>query len=262
MPHKLLVALEVYLASSDTALGNGNDWGLVQKWLLVAAHKNGGNGDRTRLKLYIAFKMDAILMNDDLIHCWISDCLDATLGRRPDPTSASTAVGIQGNMAVVQNAVVQNMSGIIATEISQGFGVAMQNVTRAGPANAGGAEASEDAKPYTQDQITTLLGFHGAMNVGYLKKVWRLFKATKMPNYDNVHWFIKAKMLRWADRQWCWIEEGVYFDNKSLNEWIALKFNPGDSTALYLSADKGIYILKCCAPTSAHLEELCCQEEI
>jgi hypothetical protein len=69
-------------------------------------------------------------------------------------------------------------------------------------------------------------------------------------------------MIRWADKQRCWIEEGVYFDNKSLDEWIALKFNPGDSTALCSSADKGISILKCRAPTSAHLEDLHQQEEI
>ena len=69
-------------------------------------------------------------------------------------------------------------------------------------------------------------------------------------------------MLRWADRKRCWIEEGVYFDNKSLDEWIGLKFNPRDSTALYSSADKGISILKCRAPTSAHLEDLRRQEEI
>jgi hypothetical protein len=69
-------------------------------------------------------------------------------------------------------------------------------------------------------------------------------------------------MLRWADRQRCWIEEGVYFNNKSLGEWIALKFNPGNSTALYLSTDKGISIFKCRAPTSAHLKELHWWEEI
>jgi len=69
-------------------------------------------------------------------------------------------------------------------------------------------------------------------------------------------------MLRWADWQRCWIEEGVYFDNKTLDEWISLKFNPGDSTALYSSADKGISILKCRAPASAHLEDLRRQEEI
>ncbi len=54
----------------------------------------------------------------------------------------------------------------------------------------------------------------------------------------------------------------MYFDNKTLDEWIALKFYPGDSTALYSSANKGISILKCCAPTSAHLEDLWRQEEV
>ena len=43
-----------------------------------------------------------------------------------------------------------------------------------------------------------------------------------------------------------------------------LKFNPGDSTALYSSADKGISILKfkCKAPTSAHQDDIRQQEEV
>ncbi len=69
-------------------------------------------------------------------------------------------------------------------------------------------------------------------------------------------------MLRWADNHRCWIEEGVYFDNKTLDEWINLKFNPGDSTDIYSSADKSISILKCRPPTSGCLEEMRRQEEI
>ncbi len=43
---------------------------------------------------------------------------------------------------------------------------------------------------------------------------------------------------------------------------MALKFNPGDRTALYASVDKGILILKCRVPTLAILEEQQRQEEI
>jgi hypothetical protein len=154
-------------------------------------------------------------------------------------------------------AVVQIMLGIIATEVGRSLGVAMQNAAKVGPAQANGTKAGEDAKPYTQDQVATLLGFHGAMNVKYLMKMWRLFKMAKMRNYNHLRWAIKGKMIRWANRQRCWIKEGVYFDNKSLDEWIVLKFNPGDSTALYSSADKSISILKCHAHTSAHLKDLC-----
>jgi hypothetical protein len=113
MPHELLAAVEWHMASPDTSLNNGDNWGLVQKWLLVAAQRDDGNGDPTKRKLFIAFQTDAlVLSNDALIHRWINDWLNATLGRRPDLTSPSTMVGIQGNMAVVQN-----MSGIIATEV-------------------------------------------------------------------------------------------------------------------------------------------------
>jgi hypothetical protein len=53
-------------------------------------------------------------------------------------------------------AVVQNMSEIIATEVGRGLGVAMQNAAKSGPPHAGGTNCSEEAKPYTQDQVATL----------------------------------------------------------------------------------------------------------
>ena len=177
--------------------------------------------------------------------------IDSTLGPCPD-VSLQTTVRMQGNMAVVQN-----MSGIIASKVGRELGAVMR-----GPQQSTATEAGDEAKAYTQDQHATLLGFHGAMNVQYLWKIWRLFKSTKIPNYDHLRWAIKGDMLRWADNHRCWIEEGVYFDNKTLDKWINLKFNPGDSTAIYSSADKGISILKCQPPTSSCLEEMRWQEEI
>jgi hypothetical protein len=194
MPHEFLNAVEHHLASPCTSLDNGDDWGLVQKWLLVAAQKDGGGGDTAKSKSYVAFHTEALLSNDNLIHCWIADKLDSTLGRRPEPTS--TTVGIQGNMAVVQN-----MSGIIATKVGHGLGVAMQNAAISGKQQAGGTTGSEEAKPYNQDQVATILGFHEAKNVKYLMKMWRLFKTTKTPNYDHLRRALKCKMLRWADKQ-------------------------------------------------------------
>ena len=67
-----------------------------------------------------------------------------------------------------------------------------------GPAQVGSIGASEDAKPYTQDQVATVVGFHGAVNVSFLTKVWNLFKTAKVLNYDHL-WAIKSKMLCWAD---------------------------------------------------------------
>ncbi len=116
MLHELLDTVEKHLANPATSLDNGDNWGLVQKWLLVAAQKDGSGGDPAKSKSFIAFCMDALLSNNDLIHWWMTEMLNATLGRHPE--NASTKVGIQGNMAVVQN-----MSGIIATEVGCGLGV-------------------------------------------------------------------------------------------------------------------------------------------
>ena len=143
MPHELLNAIELHLASPDTTLNNGDEWGLVQKWLIVASQKDGGRGDPTKSKSHVAFRTYTLLSNDDLIHRWIADTLDSTLGSRPELTS--TTVGIQGNMAVVQN-----MSGIIATEVGRGLGVAMQNAAITGKQQAGGTIGNKDAKPYSR----------------------------------------------------------------------------------------------------------------
>jgi hypothetical protein len=108
----------------------------------VASQMDGRNGDLTKSKLVLAFQMDLFLSNNDLIHSWITDQLDATLGRLLDPNSASTTVGIQGNLAVVQN-----MSGIIATEVGRGLGVAMQNASKGGPAQVGGTKQGRMQNP-------------------------------------------------------------------------------------------------------------------
>jgi hypothetical protein len=42
MPHELLDAIENHLASPDIELNNGDEWGLIQKWLLIASQKDRG----------------------------------------------------------------------------------------------------------------------------------------------------------------------------------------------------------------------------
>ncbi len=55
MPHELLAAIEQHLASPATALDNGDEWGLVQRWLTVAAQREDGGGDPTKRQAHIAF---------------------------------------------------------------------------------------------------------------------------------------------------------------------------------------------------------------
>ena len=191
MPHELLTEIELHLASPETTLGNGDEWGLIKTWLQVAAQQTNGE---TRPKSHVAFPTDAILTNDDLIHRWFAERLDATLGRRPDTTISGMPGGIQDNMSAMSK-----MTGIMAAEVGKGLGTAIQSVARSSPTQASSYGSSDDAKPYTQDHVATLLGFHGAGNVSYLKSIWRMFKSTKVPNYDHHRRAIKAEMLNWAD---------------------------------------------------------------
>ena len=74
MPHELLAEIERHLASTETTLGNVDDWGLVKKWLMVAAQTDGGQG-ATKPRSHIAFNTTAIITNDELIQRWMTDRL-------------------------------------------------------------------------------------------------------------------------------------------------------------------------------------------
>jgi hypothetical protein len=52
MPHEFLNAIEHHLASPETSLDNGDDWGLVKKWMLVAAQKDGGGGGHRKIQVF------------------------------------------------------------------------------------------------------------------------------------------------------------------------------------------------------------------
>jgi hypothetical protein len=74
--------------------------------------------------------------------------------------------GMQADMSAVSN-----MTGIIAAEVGKGLGKAIQSVAKSNPTQASSYGSRDDAKPYTQDHVATLLGFHGAGNVSHLKNI-------------------------------------------------------------------------------------------
>ena len=98
----------------------------------------------------------------------------------------------------------------------------MQTVARGSPTQASNAGSSDNAKPYTQDHMVTLLGFHGVSSVRWIMDIWRLAKATKVVNYDYIRRMIKKNMMTWADKNRCYIDEHVYFDNKTIDDIIGL----------------------------------------
>jgi hypothetical protein len=167
IPHELLRAVEEHIRSPDTTL-DGTERGLIQKWLIVAAQKDGVTPTS---KSWIAFASSALLSNEEPIHRWISDRMDSTLGRRAEPSSGVGGSGVQGNNIAAMG----NLSGVIASEVGHGLGVAMKQATQAATNTGTGRSglSSKYAKPNTQDQLATLLGFHGAMNVTHFKKVWQ-----------------------------------------------------------------------------------------
>jgi len=55
MPHELLAEIKIHLASTETDLDNGDEWGLVKRWLMVAAQTDGGQEGTAKPKSHIAF---------------------------------------------------------------------------------------------------------------------------------------------------------------------------------------------------------------
>jgi hypothetical protein len=67
---------------------------------------------------------------------------------------------------------------------------------------------------------------------------------------EEVYATIKEGMQGFACIHNCEIDGGVFFEKKTLDDIVDLKFNPGGGTAVYKSGGLRLSILTCC-PVSA-----------
>ncbi len=158
-----------------------------------------------------------------------------------------------------------NLWAHIAPNLSQGIASVAASLQPHHPTQSGGDPASlydQGSQDYDEFQVATLQGFSHSHNISDIPPIWLLFQYTKQldTHRDN----IKRHMKSWAttakpDQEQN--DRGLYFTQRTMKDILALRFNPGGSTAEVATADLGLSIL-ICRPLTAEGKAALRQKEL
>ncbi len=125
----------------------------------------------------------------------------------------------------------------VAANLSQGMvnvAAAMQPQTLPGTHTTTSA-VDDGGKPYNPFQLAILQGFSHSPTPAQLPPIWALFTTTK--HLDTHKDNLKKKMRSWAEAKHVQIDQGLLFLNATMWEILTLRFNPGNTTAVYSTAE-------------------------
>ena len=187
----------------------------------------------------LAFTMEAAVSGDVLFHRWVKRHLDGMLG--PPAEAQPIPLAMFHNPPPQQPAPPPDVWAQMAQGLAN-VAAAMHPPLPQQHANQPVAY-DEGGKVYDPYQLTILQGFSHAPTMAGIQPIWSLFQATK--HLDTHKDNLKKKMKDWGERHHVPIDRGLLFLNATMREILALKFNPGNTTAVYSSAEQGMSLLIC-----------------
>jgi hypothetical protein len=87
------------------------------------------------------------------------------------------------------------------------------------------ATGDDKGKIYSADAIATLKGFNNTFDIKELQPIWAMFQATKNVDVHRRH--LQFGMEKWAKAQGVELDRGIYFEQKTIEDIVNLRFNPG-----------------------------------
>ena len=119
---------------------------------------------------------------------------------------------------------------------------------------AGLTSAGETTKVYSPDSIAAIKGFSGTGDINELQSIWATFQTTK--NLDVQRRHLSYGMEQWARSNGVEIDRGIYFEQKTVEDIVNMRFNPGQGVAQFKSAEKGLSLLICRSRTPEEIERV------
>ncbi len=246
-----------YLSLAATALGSPvtiPECQLMLDWCIMASHHDTHTS-------VLAFSLEAAFSTDEAFNKWVQRRLNQTLGpdggsrasmhAYPQPSHPASQPfnippGVPPPPAQYQMPS-PNLWAQFAANLTHGLAAALQPMATALAASEGGvASAYEDGgRNYDKYQLAVVRGFSHTHEFSGIQQFWALFQTTKHTETHRNN--IKRKMARWANAQRppISIDRNLYITNATLKDILALRFNPGNSTADLETAEEGISILIC-----------------
>ena len=257
-PHELLEIVSKKIVDFDLQVETSH-WKVMKEWCLSAAHSALKDSKTSA----VAVQVLAVTDDEDELHEWITTRLDVTMGQRhfqsthagDHPANADTARMLSDHGH-------QGATGgeDLATQVGRGIAMGFQTFTNAGllaqgaGVRAGVTPSGETTKIYSPDSIAALKGFSGTADVNELQPIWATFQTTK--NLDVQRRHIAYGMEQWARTHGVELDRGIYFEQKTIEDIINLRFNPGQGVAQFKSAEKGLSLLVCRSRTPEEIERV------
>ena len=249
---------------------------LVMDWCIVAAHRDGSSTTTSAL----AHTFQTAPSHDEVFTQWLNKVVDTTLGPSraalPKPAPSQSAPPQQAPPANLgpQNIqppstqgqpgppntplftappglppAPQDMWAQIAANLTQGIATVAATLQPQQPTRDSTSAYEEGGRYYDDFQLAVLRGFSHTHDITKLQPIWPMFQMTK--HMDTHRDNIKRKMLDWAlsitstKQEQVQIERGLYIAKTTMQDILALRFNPGGGSAELATVTQGLSILAC-----------------
>ena len=266
-PWDLLKVVEEEIKEYDGQI-DAAIWNTMRDWCLAACQR-AGNTDNSPL----AIRVSPVAQLDKSFHRWFDYRLDMMFGHRhlntmgfPGTATAPPTPPTAGNgghfspQQIRNSAVGAFNSGDLATQVGRGIALGLQAVTNGGlmAAGIGGRPTptggGDNVKPYSPDSIAAIKGFSGTADIKEVSTIWATFQTTK--NADVLRRHLHFGMEQWARAQGVELDRGIFFEQKSIEDIVNLRFNPGQGVAQFKSAERGLSLLICRTRTPEEIERV------
>lgn len=215
---------------------------------MAAAQSSDGS------KSLISMDLKPILSFDTPFTDWTTARLVATLGAPASQRLAASAPPLQGHAG-------WRAMDSISLQTAETLRAVVEALNK-GPHVASGGTSSaitnNNKHIYSEYKLAALQGFCGVAEPQGIPRLWLTFQSAR--KMEEVRANLKEGMQAFARAQNCEIDGGIFFEKKTLDNLVELKFNPGGGTVVLKSAGMGLSILTC-RPVSAAERELALQRE-
>ena len=148
----------------------------------------------------------------------------------------------------------------LATQVGRGIALGFQAFSNAGLLAQGAGtrglvtQNEDKGKIYSPDAIAALKGFTYTYDIKDLQPIWTTFQTTKTVDVHRRH--LQFGMEKWARDNGVELDRGIYFEQKSVEDIVNLRFNPGQGVAQFKSAERGLSLLICRTRTPEEIERV------
>ncbi len=132
----------------------------------------------------------------------------------------------------------------LAVDIGRAIGLALRTSSSPSGVTPTAIKDAEVVRPYTRDEYGLLMTFCNVVGARNIPSIWRHFAASKVKQVEIHQRQLQKHMEEWGHNYYTEINT-IFCEQKTIEDIINLRFNPGEGIAQYRTCKRGISILVC-----------------